>query len=52
MIKRSIDAYANALAELGSFADGDQMLLLTKSADFGEGVASFMDRRPGIFTGR
>ena len=52
MIKRSINAYANALADLGSFADGDQLLLLAKSEDFREGVDSFMDERPAVYTGR
>lgn len=52
MIKRSINAYANALMDVATFADGDQFLLLSKSSDGQEGVDSFLEKRPAVFTGR
>ena len=52
MIKRSINAYANALMDVATFADGDQFLLLSRSGDGKEGVDSFLEKRTAIFTGR
>jgi len=52
MIKRSINAYANARMDVATFADGDQFLLLSKSGDGQEGVDSFLEKRPAVFTGR
>lgn len=52
MIKRSINAYANALMDVASFADGDQFILLTKSGDCQEGIDSFFEKRPAVFTGK
>ena len=52
MIKRSINAYANALMDVATFADGDQFVLLSKSGDGQEGVDSFLEKRPAMFTGR
>lgn len=45
MIKRSIDAYANALADVATAADGDQFLLLTKDKAFAESVEAFFAAR-------
>ncbi len=52
MIKRSINAYAGAMSEVASFADGDQFLLAATSGDFDEGIASFMEKREPVFTGK
>lgn len=51
MIKRGVNAYANALARAASDMDGDQFALATFTDDFAEGVASFVGRRPPRFTG-
>ena len=45
----NVAAYANAAAV--SFMDRDQFLLATRTADFREGVAAFLSKRPGAFTG-
>lgn len=50
MIKRSINAYANALMDIASFPDGDQFIFLTKSGDCQEGIDSFLEMRPAVFT--
>jgi len=52
IIKRSINAYASALVDVASFADGDQFILMTKSGDFSEGVDSFLEKREPAFTGK
>lgn len=52
MIKRSINAYANALMDVAAYADGDQFILLTKSGDCQEGIDSFLEKRPAKFTGK
>ena len=52
MIKRSINAYANALMDVAAYADGDQFILLTKSGDCQEGIDSFLEKRPATFTGK
>lgn len=52
MIKRSVNAYAGALTDVATYADGDQFLLLTSSSeDTQEGIDSFFERRPPVFMG-
>ena len=51
MIKRSANAYAGALDQAIMHADMDQWLLATRTADFAEGVRSFFEKRPPVFTG-
>ena len=51
MCKQGINAYANALARATSIMDRDQYLLAQTSADFAEGVASFLDKRPAQYRG-
>ena len=51
MIKRSANAYAGALDQAIMHADVDQWLLATRTADFKEGVASFLEKRAPRFTG-
>lgn len=52
MIKRDIDAYANALGHATSQMDLDQYALCQASEDYREGVAAFLARRPAKYTGR
>jgi len=51
MCKQAIDAYANALAPVASALDRDQFLLALASDDGGEGIASFLEKRPPRWTG-
>jgi enoyl-CoA hydratase/carnithine racemase len=44
------DDSAIALGQYG-YADADQWLLATRTADFREGVSSFFEKRPPDFTG-
>jgi enoyl-CoA hydratase/carnithine racemase len=52
MCKQGIDAAAKALNQAVSSLDRDQFLLAQRSEDFGEGVASFLEKRPPRYTGR
>lgn len=52
MCKRSVDAFALALAETASAADFDQFVLTQTGEDYAEGVSSFLEGRPPRFTGR
>ena len=52
MCKAGVDAAAKALNRAVSALDRDQFLLAQRSEDFGEGVASFMEKRPPKYTGR
>ena len=51
MCKQGINAYANALARATSTMDRDQYLLAQTSADFAEGVNSFLEKRPAQYRG-
>lgn len=51
MCKQGINAYANALARASSTMDRDQYLLAQTSADFAEGVSSFLEKRPAQYRG-
>ncbi len=51
MIKRSVDAFALALAETASWADFDQFALAGGSGDGAEAAAAFAEGRPPRFTG-
>lgn len=51
MIKRAVDAYANALAESVVHMDTDQVLLAESGADHLEAVDAFLAKRTPTFTG-
>ena len=52
MCKRSVDAFALALADTASWADFDQFVLTQTGDDYAEGVSSFIEGRQPQFTGR
>ncbi len=51
MIKRAVDAYANALADAVIHMDTDQVLLAESGADHLEAVDAFLAKRDPTFTG-
>lgn len=51
MIKRAVDAYANALAEAVIHMDTDQVLLAESGLDHLEAVDAFLAKREPTFTG-
>lgn len=51
MIKRAVDAYANALADAVVHMDTDQVLLAESGADHLEAVDAFLAKREPTFTG-
>ena len=51
MIKELVNASAHAFGRATSAIDRDQFILSQDSADFEEGVRSFMEKRPARFTG-
>ncbi len=51
MIKRAVDAYANALADAVIHMDTDQVLLSESGQDHLEAVDAFLAKRPPTFTG-
>jgi enoyl-CoA hydratase len=51
MTKEAINAAAGAGSHAATFMDRDQYLLTSRSADFREGVAAFLEKRPPNFQG-
>lgn len=51
MIKRAVDAYANALADAVVHMDSDQVLLAESGLDHLEAVDAFLEKRDPTFTG-
>lgn len=51
MVKHDVNIAAHALAKATAHRDFDAFALTEKSADFGEGVASFLEGREPRFTG-
>ncbi|HOA95848.1 MAG TPA: enoyl-CoA hydratase/isomerase family protein [Quisquiliibacterium sp.] len=51
MIKQAVNASAFALDRAVSHADFDQFALAAASADYAEGVRSFLEKRPPRYTG-
>jgi len=52
MCKQRVDAAARALDQAVSGLDRGQLLLARRSEDLGEGVASFLEKRPLRYSGR
>jgi enoyl-CoA hydratase/carnithine racemase len=52
MAKRAITEIATANNSAASYMDGDQFALASSSADHGEAVAAFFEKRPGRFEGK
>lgn len=51
MIKRSVNAISGAMDAAVMHMDADQFLLATRTEDYREGVAAFLEKRPPVFNG-
>ena len=51
MTKEAVNAIAAATAQASIYMDRDQYLLMSRTADYREGIAAFREKRPGKFKG-
>jgi enoyl-CoA hydratase/carnithine racemase len=51
MTKEAMNAIAGATAHASIYMDRDQYLLMSRSADYREGIAAFREKRPAKFKG-
>ena len=51
MTKEAVSAIAAANAQAAIYMDRDQYLLMSRSADYREGIAAFREKRPAKFKG-
>lgn len=51
MTKEAVSAVSAVTAQASIYMDRDQYLLASRSADYREGIAAFLEKRPGQFTG-
>jgi len=51
MTKKTINAYANALADLAVHMDTEEVILTETTQDHAEAVSAFFERRPPRFQG-
>ena len=51
MTKEAVSAIAAATAQASIYMDRDQYLLASRTGDYREGIAAFLEKRPGKFKG-